>query len=149
MASRKKRLAEILAIIREKEIESQEALVRELKKRGFDVTQATVSRDMSELRLEKNLSENGVNCYTLPRSTKNIKLSGIFAQAVVSVDSGLNTVVLKCHPGLASAACAALDVMNLAGVVGTLAGEDTIFILARTVEDAARVREKLTVLITE
>lgn len=140
---RKKRLMEILSIVRETEIENQETLIDELKKRGYNVTQATVSRDINDLNLEKVISSNGVNCYTLPTAIKTAKFNGIFSQSVISIDYAMNTVVIKCHSGLAGAACAAFDQMNIASVVGTIAGDDTIFILARTEKDAKDLCDRL------
>lgn len=140
---RKKRLMEILSIVRENEIENQEMLIEELKKRGYNVTQATVSRDINDLNLEKTISASGINCYTLPAAVKIIKFNGIFSQSVISIDYALNTVAVKCHSGLASAACAAFDLMNIPSVVGTIAGDDTIFILVRTEKDAKELSERL------
>ncbi len=140
---RKKRLAEILTIIRENEVENQEMLISLLRSHGYEVTQATVSRDINELGLEKVMSENGVSRYALPTVKRGVRLTGIFSQSVINVDYALNTVVVKCHSGLANAACAAFDVMNMQSVVGTIAGDDTIFILTRTERDAGELTEKL------
>ena len=140
---RKKRLAAILQIIRENEIENQDMLIAELKKRGFEVTQATVSRDINELELEKSLSENGVSRYAKKNSSKSPNSGGVFPQAVTSVDYALNTVVLKCRPGWAGAACDAFDRMAFPQAIGTIAGDDTVFILARTEKDAKNLHEKL------
>lgn len=138
---RKQRLAEILSIVREHKIENQEMLITMLRERGYDVTQATVSRDINELRLEKSMTEDGTACYVMPSAVKSDRFQGIFAQSVISVDHAMNIVVLKCHPGLANAACAAIDSMYLQGVVGTLAGDDTIFVLARTEKDTKDITE--------
>ena len=140
---RKKRLAEILKIIRENEIENQEALITELRKSGFEVTQATVSRDINELGLEKNISENGVSRYVKKSEARSPKSAAMFSQAVGSVDFALNTVVLKCSPGWAGAACNAFDGMDYQNVVGTIAGDDTVFILTRTEKDAKELYEKI------
>ncbi len=133
---KKKRHEEILSIIDRYEIENQEMLQEELKKRGYNVTQATISRDINELRLEKVLSDNGINCYVRPAGYGMRHTENIFQQSVISTDYAMNTVCLKCKPGLASAACATFDVMPFEGVVGTIAGDDTIFILMRTEKDA-------------
>ncbi|MDR0196770.1 MAG: hypothetical protein LBI36_00925 [Oscillospiraceae bacterium] len=139
---KKKRLAEILSIIREKDIKDQNELIIELHKRGYSVTQATVSRDISELKLEKSPSEDGVNRYSVAKKVQTVKISGLFNQGVTGIDFALNTVVIKCHPGLANAVCAALDLMEIPSVAGTIAGDDTIFVLARTEQDAVKLAEK-------
>ncbi|MDR0223230.1 MAG: hypothetical protein LBI38_06855 [Oscillospiraceae bacterium] len=139
---KKKRLAEILSIIREKDIENQETLIAELRGRGHFVTQATVSRDINELKLEKTLSDEGVCRYAVQKKAKNVKFSGLFATGVTGIDRALNTVVIKCHPGMANAVCAMLDIMDIPAVAGTIAGDDTIFVLARTESDASELAEK-------
>lgn len=139
---KKKRQDEILAILKEQPVENQEMLIKALAKRGYNVTQATVSRDINELNIEKSINKDGINCYSqVTRSTKSFDT--IFQQAIVSVDHAMNIVCIKCHSGLANAACAAFDVMNPECVVGTIAGDDTVFILVRTEADAKNLCEKL------
>ncbi|MCL2077121.1 MAG: hypothetical protein FWH08_01790 [Oscillospiraceae bacterium] len=140
---RKKRLAEILKIIRENEIENQDMLISELKLRGFEVAQATVSRDINELALEKSPSEHGVSRYVQKSEVKHSGSGGIFSQAVISVDYAINTLVLKCRSGWAGAACDAFERMNFPQTVGSIAGDDTIFVLARTEKDAKDLYEKI------
>ena len=137
---KKKRQAEILNIIREMPIENQEMLIAALAERGSSVTQATVSRDINELRLEKNINDDGINCYS--KIYDSNKFGNIFQQSVVSVNYAMNIVCLKCHSGLANAACAAFDGLNTGGVVGTIAGDDTVFILMKTENDAKELYEK-------
>jgi len=135
---RKKRLSEILTIIREHEIENQDMLLKELKKRGYNVTQATVSRDITYLRLEKSQGAGGAVRYT-ERGTGGgapVYERKLFTQSVRRVDYAMNTVVLKCDPGWAGAVCAAFEKLNFPLSVGTLAGDDTVFILMRTENDA-------------
>ena len=139
---RKKRLGAILQIIRENEVENQETLLDELKKLGFEVTQATVSRDIKYLELEKSPSENGIVCYARKSAVKPSS-GGIFSQGIIKADYALNTVVLKCRPGWAGAACDAFDRMNFHHTVGTIAGDDTVFILTRTEKDAKDLYEKI------
>lgn len=136
---KRQRQSEILAIISEFEIENQEMLRQKLLERGYNVTQATLSRDINDLSLEKALSENGVNCYMKARSVNKRQFENIFVQAVTFIDSAGNIVCVKCHSGLANAACATFDAMNMDGVVGTISGDDTIFILARTENDAKKL----------
>ena len=129
-----KRQYKILDIIKLHDVETQEMLQSLLLEYGFKVTQATVSRDIKELRLIKKAGNNGIYRYEVPEEN-NTKQS-FFVDAVTSVDYAINTVVLKCHNGMAQAACAALDSMEYKNIVGTIAGDDTIFVLMRTENDA-------------
>ena len=125
----------ILEIIGEYPIETQEELAEKLKKAGIETTQATVSRDIKELRLVKILEESGEYRYAMKAQEAETdfsdRLRAIFRESVTSFDYAKNIVLIKTMPGLASAACAALDTMRLSGVVGTLAGDDTGMILLR------------------
>ncbi len=132
-----KRHNKILDIIKLQNVETQEMLQELLQDYGFKVTQATVSRDIKELKLIKKLDENGVYKYVSPLDSK-IK-QNIFMDTVMGVDYAMNTIVVKCHTGMAQAACAALDSMNYDNIVGTLAGDDTIFVLMKTEADAERL----------
>jgi len=144
---RSNRLVKIYEIIKEFPITTQEELQRELKKHGFDVTQATVSRDMKELRLSKTLDANGVNRYTAPSEgmTDELynKFSTIFRESVLSCASCGNLVIIKCYTGMGNAACAALDSMEIEGIVGTIAGDDTIFAAVDTEQRAKEVVKTL------
>ena len=130
-----KRHEKILELILENSVDTQEELLRLLRREGFDVTQATVSRDIKELRLVKTLEKDGRYRYTFVTPEKQPeapnKFISIFIEAVYMVDHAGQIVVLKCHTGMANAACAALDLMKLDGIVGTLSGDDTIFVLVR------------------
>lgn len=135
-----KRHAKILEMIARQPIDTQEDLLRNLKKEGFNVTQATVSRDIKELHLVKVMNADGSYSYsniTNPH-IKNIsdRFHAIFMQAVIKVDCTGNIVVIKCYTGMAQATCATLDSMHWDSLVGTVAGDDTIFALMRTNEDA-------------
>jgi len=129
------RQAKILELIEQKDIETQEQLLNELEACGFPTTQATISRDIKELRIIKELGPNGVYRYSAaPKQlepTSSAKLNSIFRQCVVACDHAQNIVVLKTMPGMASAACSAIDAMNFEMIVGTLAGDDTAFLLLR------------------
>lgn len=138
---KRKRQAEILSIIKEQTIENQEMLLKALEKKGYKVTQATISRDINDLNLEKSVNKDGINCYTASAGER--KNNTIFYQAIIKVDYSSNIVCLKCRSGLANAACATFDVMNLDIVVGTIAGDDTVFILTRSDNDAKRLCEKI------
>ena len=129
-----KRHSKILELISEKDIATQEDLLVYLRKSGFDVTQATVSRDIKELRPVKTMVSDGKYRYSPATSDSNADVStkyAVFNQSAKSVDYANNMIVIKCYTGMANAACAVLDAMNHEGVVGTLAGDDTIFVLMR------------------
>ncbi len=135
-----KRQAKILELIKEKTVETQEQLLMELNLHGYNTTQATISRDIKELRIIKELGPGGVYRYSsAPKPlepTLTAKLHNIFKQSVLSCDHAQNIVVIKTMPGLASAACSAIDAMNLDAIVGSLAGDDTAFILMRDTASA-------------
>lgn len=130
----------ILEIITENPVSTQEQLIEMLAERGISTTQATLSRDIQQLSLIKSRDENGINRYMLPAETAAEK--SLFAESVLSVDYAMNTIVLKCRAGMAQGTCAAIDSVNHQGVVGTIAGDDTIFILVRTESDAKKLSKK-------
>ncbi|MBQ9516756.1 MAG: arginine repressor [Eubacterium sp.] len=143
---KKRRQAKILEIISNQEIETQEELQALLIEFGFEVTQATISRDIKELRLVKELSSEGRYYYsTGKKNTQNInrRAGGIFNESIIKIDYALNTVVIKCFAGMANAACAAIDSMELKEVLGTIAGDDTIFILCTSEDNAREFTQKL------
>ncbi len=142
----------ILKLVAENDIATQEELQRLLLENGCKVTQATVSRDINKLALLKTCNVEGQYKYTVPQLTQNsLRDNGAFysilTEGVISVDYALNTVVVKCHTGMAQAVCAKLDNTGVENVVGTLAGDDTIFILMRTERDAARLVKELELVI--
>ncbi len=134
------RQAEIIHIITEMEIETQEQLLEELSRRGFQTTQATISRDMKQLHISKVLSERGIYYYAASdgreAEDREERLRKIFRQCVVSFDFAQNIVVINTMPGLASAAAAALDGMDRPDMMGSLAGDDTAILIMRTTEAA-------------
>ena len=136
-----KRQQEILRIIEEEDIDVQDQLLIELKVRGVQSTQATISRDIKELHLIKELTSYGAYRYAVSERKASLNFAGrlrtIFKEGVTSFDVAQNIVVLKTMPGLASAACAAIDGMDIANLVGSLAGDDTAILIMRTNEDAA------------
>lgn len=143
---KKRRQAKIIEIITQNDVETQEELQDRLNEFGFEVTQATISRDIKELRLVKDLSSNGRYVYsTGKKNVENInrRAGGIFNESIISIDYALNTVVIKCFSGMANAACAAIDSMNLNEILGSIAGDDTIFILCASEETAQRFTNKL------
>ena len=130
-----KRQRRILEIVANETIGTQKELAERLQQEGFETTQATISRDIKELRLIKTQAPDGGYRYTTNAKNDMVDMSfkfhAIFAESVNSIDYAGNTIVIKCYHGMANAACAALDSIEWKGVVGTLAGDDTIFILMR------------------
>lgn len=144
------RHAKILEIIENHEIETQEELAEMLKKNNINVTQATVSRDIKELRLIKVLAKNGRYKYASMKQQESAisdRFVKIFKDSILSIDHASNIVVLKTLVGAGQAAAAALDALDLKEIVGTIAGDDTIFILARKQEDIEELVNKFKKLI--
>ena len=135
------RQEKILELIAAHDIETQEQLLQELKEHGFPVTQATISRDIKELRIVKELTKFGTYRYSAASkelgTTFSTRLHAIFRECVTSFDYAQNLVILRTMPGLANAAASALDHMSVPDLVGTLAGDDTVFLAMRTNEAAA------------
>lgn len=132
----------ILDIIENNEVETQGELADLLKDAGFDVTQATVSRDIKELKLIKVLSDSGKYKYEALRATElniNERIVKVFKESVVHIDYSGNTVVIKTLPGTASAASVAIDALDWREIVGCIAGDDTIFVLIKNVDQAENI----------
>ena len=146
-----KRQEQILELIRDHDIETQEQLLDELKKSGFQATQATISRDIKQLRIIKELGPSGA--YRYVASAKPVehafsaKLNMIFKQCVTSIDYAQNLIVIKTMPGLANAACSAIDKLEIPELLGTLAGDDTCVVILRDSQSAAafcaEIREQI------
>ena len=136
-----KRQAKIIEIISNQSVETQEQLLAALQAEGFRGTQATISRDIKELRIVRELTSLGTYRYTT--STNEVggsfsnKLNTIFRECVISFDYAQNIIVIKTLPGLASAAGSAIDSMNLSVILGTLAGDDTVMVVMRDSNAAA------------
>lgn len=137
----------ILEIIAQENIETQEQLLERLEQRGIRSTQATISRDIKQMHLIKEPVGQGVYKYTVSGNRTKLnfaeKLRTIFRESIVSIDYAQNVVVLKTMPGLASAACSALDNMEITYMVGSLAGDDTAFLLMRDTVSAASFCEEI------
>ena len=135
------RQAKILEIITNKNIETQEQLLAELQAEGFRGTQATISRDIKELRIVKELSSLGSYRYTVSASdlggSFSTRLNTIFRECVISFDYAQNIIVIHTLPGLANAAASALDAMSRSVLLGTLAGDDTVVAIMRDNNSAA------------
>ena len=136
------RQAKILEIISTINVETQEQLILELERAGVRSTQATISRDIKELRIVKELTTLGTYRYTTAvrevPSTFSGRLNTIFRECVTRYDYAQNIVVIHTMPGLAAAAASAIDSMNLSVVVGTLAGDDTVMVVMRDNNAAAQ-----------
>ena len=135
------RQAQILEIISTRDIETQEQLLEALQNAGFSSTQATISRDIKELRIVKELTKFGTYRYTtgskeISGSFSN-RLNTIFRECVTGVDYAQNLIVIRTLPGLASAAGSAIDAMGMNKVVGSLAGDDTVMVVMRDNNAAA------------
>ena len=141
----------ILEIISQENIETQEQLLVRLQERGITSTQATISRDIKQMHLIKEPVGHGVYKYAVSgnRSRLNFaeKLRTIFRESITSIDSAQNIVVIKTMPGLANGAAAAIDKLNIPEMLGTLAGDDTCFVVLKDTQSAAslcaEIREQI------
>jgi len=135
------RQAKIMEIISNRNVETQEQLLAELQNAGIRSTQATISRDIRELRIVKELTSLGTYRYTADTGemagTFSSKLNTIFRECITGFDYAQNIIVIRTMPGLASAAASAIDAMSMSVVVGTLAGDDTVMIVMRDNNAAA------------
>ena len=136
----------ILELIQMHDIEKQEELVQMLCEDGFDVTQATVSRDISQLRLKKVSGKNGKLVYKAAESKHQQaepKYLRILKESYVSMDMAMNILVIKTVSGMAMAAAAALDACHFSEIVGCIAGDDRIMCAVRTVPDTIHLMKKI------
>ena len=141
-----KRHKEILSIIKSHAVETQEELTRLLNQKGFPITQATVSRDINKLNLVKIAMGDGKSryaTYSEQREALDNKFLMVFQQSYVSGDYAGNIVVVKTLPGMAQAAAAVIDSLEMHEIVGTIAGDDTVMMVCRTEEFAVEIVTKL------
>ena len=147
---KKQRQGAILEIIRSTDVDTQEELAERLRQQGYRVTQATVSRDIRELKLSKVAAGGGRQKYAV-MSQKNQKAEDRYIRALrdgfVSMEPAQNLLVMRTASGMAMAVAAALDSLNLPEVVGCIAGDDTVFAAARSKEEAAALAGKLNALL--
>lgn len=142
-----KRQGQIIKIINEKQIKTHEQLIEELTKAGYDVTQATVSRDIKDLGLIKAPAAGGGSYYSMPGESQenSDKHLTLFADTVLSIASALHTVVIRTYPGMAPALAASVDSVLRKEILGSIAGDDTLLIIApnesAAVETAAKLRK--------
>ena len=141
-----KRHAEIIELINKYEIDTQEELTKRLQDAGFKVTQATVSRDIRELKLTKVSGDNGKQKYVVLQNTES-DLYGKYVQVLrtgfLSMDKAQNILVIKTVAGMAMAVAAALDELHIRGIVGSIAGDDTVFVVMRDTESAVEFCKEL------
>lgn len=141
-----KRQSKIVELIRDYDIETQDQLAEMLTEEGFNVTQATISRDIRELKLTKISTGESKQKYAI-LTTEDIKVSErlkrVFKDGVISIDYAQNIIVLKTLNGMAMAVAAALDSMGNTEIMGTIAGDDTIFCVVKNEQKAIRLIERL------
>mgnify|MGYP000019448459 CR=1 FL=1 len=145
-----KRHEKIIELINQYDIETQDELAEHLRNAGFQVTQATVSRDIRKLKLSKVPARDGKQKYALLNGVQHQmseKYVGILREAFVSMDSAQNILVIKTVSGMAMAVAAALDALKFSEVVGCIAGDDTIMVAVRTVEDTQILMDKIHLMI--
>ncbi len=135
----------ILEIIAHHNIETQEELAEQLRRDGYEVTQATISRDIRQLKLTKVVLSNGHQKYVSVHSENSFaeKYVRILKEAFVSADTAQNIVVIRTVSGMAMAAAAAIDAMHFIGFVGCIAGDDTVMVAVKTVEEAEVILEDI------
>ncbi len=140
------RHAKILELIEKYDIETQDELAQKLCEEGFMVTQATVSRDIREMKLTKIATERGKQKYSVISGNDTEiteRLTRVFKEAVVKMDYAQNMIVIKTLEGMGMAVAVALDNMQNAEILGTIAGDDTVFCVVRSHNQAAMIIEKL------
>lgn len=141
-----KRHEKIIELINQYDIETQDELAEHLRNAGFQVTQATVSRDIRKLKLSKVPARDGKQKYALLNGVQHQmseKYVGILREAFVSMDSAQNILVIKTVSGMAMAVCAAIDSLKWNEVVGSIAGDDTIMCVIRSTDDAVKIMDKI------
>ena len=143
---KKHRQEKLLELISRYEIETQDELIERLREIGYEVTQATVSRDIRELKIAKMTTGKGTYRYVLPKHadpSSGIKFSAALIDSITTVEFAQNLVVIKTYPGLASAVAGGIDRMSLEGILGCVAGDDTIMVVTRDNECAQIFADRL------
>ena len=136
----------ILELVTKYEIETQEEMMARLRAEGYMVTQATVSRDLKELKLTKALTARGTYRYstnTARTHVGNVRLNNAVADSILHVDYSLNNVVIKTYPGLAQAVASAVDSLNMHNILGCVAGDDTIILVTRDTASSEEISSKI------
>ena len=143
---KKTRQEKIAELITTYEIETQDELIERLREHRFDVTQATVSRDIRELQLTKTLTGEGTYRYVSPKREEmaaGLKFNATLVDSIIGVESAMNIIVIKTYPGLAQAVASSIDAMNMHSILGCVAGDDTIIIVSRDESSSAQISEKI------
>jgi len=141
----------ILEMVEKYNIETQEELIYRLSLLGFEVTQATISRDIRDLKLTKIMTPRGVYKYVLPKNYdgSNFRFKSALSESITKVDWALNQIVIKTYPGMAQAIATAIDGIDDADVLGCVAGDDAIIVVSRDTESAERIGADIRRLIRE
>ena len=141
------RHVKILEIIKNRSVSTQQELRQALLDEGYEVTQATVSRDINDLKLIKVRTSTGKCAYAISGRDESVtnpeKFSKLFSEAMINAENAENIVVVKSYPGMANALCSLIDAMKNPDIVGTIAGDDTIFIVLRSSERAEDFKNEL------
>ena len=145
------RQEKIVEMVGKYTIETQEELISLLAQLGFDVTQATVSRDIRDLKISKILTPRGTYKYVLPKKPEggNVRFKSALSESIIKIDWAMNQIIIKTYPGMAQAIAAAIDGIEDESVLGCVAGDDAIIVVTRDVESAERVGIDLRRLIRE
>ena len=130
----------ILNYIKNNNISRQEEIIKMLSEHGYNVTQATISRDIKELKIIKeHFGKNDIRYAVSEKTDNEDNYKMIFTRSAISANAAMNIIVVKCYSGTANAACIALDSMNLPGLVGTIAGDDTIFVACKDIDATTHI----------
>jgi len=143
---KKHRQEKLLELISRYEIETQDELMERLREIGYEVTQATISRDIRELKIAKMTTGKGTYRYVLPKHadpSTGVKFSAALIDSITTVEFAQNIVVIRTYPGLASAVAGGIDRMSLDGILGCVAGDDTIMVVTRDTECAELLADRL------
>lgn len=135
----------ILELIDRYDISRQEDLIRLLGERGVHATQATVSRDIRELKLLKGTGVGGVHKYTLPSRKQHVlpKFNSSLTESIVKIDAAENLIVIKTYPGMAQAVASAVDSLNMHDILGCVAGDDAIIVVTRGEESSVQISQRI------
>ena len=145
LSLKKNRHDKIIEIINNNVVETQEQLVALLCEAGYDVTQATISRDIRQMKLTKMVLEDGRQKYVYTNADPKVmhdKYVHVLKAGYVSVDTADNIIVIKTVPGMAMALATAIDALDVPQIVGCIAGDDTIFVAIKTKEDAEELKDR-------
>ena len=143
---KKKRQEKILELITKYEIDTHEDMIAKLGDEGYIVTQATISRDMRDLRLTKVPTARGTYKYAVSNAnghSNTIKLNHAVVDSIISVEYALNNIIIKTYPGLAQAVASGVDSLNNESILGCVGGDDTIIVVTRDVESAGQISETI------